>query len=189
MRKFLTSIPLTVLLALAAALLVTSCPRTVPLEETSELYRRYAGSEGVEVSFIKDYSLNDSIHVDVTLLVAADSAGWMHLQEGLGYDRLSPEDREYLINHKGIRVKLVPKGHLDRPMDSVYLNNDLVAIDAKDRTIAIFNLTDTIQSSAITKKYLKETKTRKHLNSPFARKARGPQQGITFNNDEKNNMR
>lgn len=161
MRKFLLSTLLVCLLAVGGAVLVKRCPRTVPLEECSELYRRYAGAEGLEVSFVQGYRLNDSVRVDVTLLQATDSAAWSILQDSLGYARLAPEDREYLMKHKGIRMKLIPKGYLDQPMDSVFLNNDLVAIDGTNRVIGIFNLTDSNQYNAIIRKNIRDTKNNK----------------------------
>ena len=161
MRKFLLSTLLVCLLAVGGAVLVKRCPRTVPLEETSELYRRYAGAEGLEVSFVQGYRLNDSVRVDVTLLQATDSTAWSILQDSLGYARLAPEDREYLMKHKGIRMKLIPKGYLDQPMDSVFLNNDLVAIDGTNRVIGIFNLTDSNQYNAIIRKNIRDTKNNK----------------------------
>ncbi len=161
MRKFLLSTLLVCLLAVGGAVLVKRCPRTVPLEECSELYRRYAGAEGLEVSFVQGYRLNDSVRVDVTLLQATDSAAWSILQDSLGYARLAPEDREYLMKHKGIRMKLIPKGYLDNPMDSVFLNNDLVAIDGTNRVIGIFNLTDSNQYNAIIRKNIRDTKNNK----------------------------
>ena len=161
MRKFGISILAVLLLALAAGWVFCCSSRTVPLEECSELYRHYAGSEGIEASFIQGYRLNDSLRVDVTLLQATDSAAWNRLQDSLGYARLAPEDREYFVKHKGIRMKLIPKGYLDQPMDSVFLNNDLVAIDGKNRVIAIFNLTDLNQYKAIIRKNIRDTKNNK----------------------------
>ena len=149
------------MLSVGAVALWRGCLRTVPLEETSELYRRYIDVPGIDATFIQNYRLNDSVRVDVTLLQATDSTAWSILQDSLGYARLAPEDHEYLMKHKGIRMKLIPKGYLDNPMDSVFLNNDLVAIDGTNRTIAIFNLTDSIQYRAIIKKSIRDNKNNK----------------------------
>lgn len=51
-------------------------PRVVPYAECSEVYRQWAGADGVEATFVRDYHVNDTIAVDVTLLQATDSAGW-----------------------------------------------------------------------------------------------------------------
>ena len=44
--------------------------------EPSELYLRYKHADGIKASFIKDYRINDTLTLDVTLLQATDSAGW-----------------------------------------------------------------------------------------------------------------
>lgn len=56
-----------------------SCERPLPASECSEAYRRYAGREGLDASFLKDYPVNDSVAVDVTLIRATDSASWYNL--------------------------------------------------------------------------------------------------------------
>ncbi|MBR3633227.1 MAG: hypothetical protein IKN51_01690 [Bacteroidaceae bacterium] len=136
-------------------------PRTVPFEQCSEVYQRYSDLPGIQASFIKDKQINDSVRVDVTLLQATDSTAWSILQDSLGYARLAPEDHEYLMKHKGIRMKLISKGYLDNPMDSVFLNNDLVAIDGTNRVIGIFNLTDSNQYNAIIRKNIRDIKNNK----------------------------
>ena len=55
-------------------------PRTVPYEQCSEVYKRYAEVEGVRASFVKDFWLNDSVAVDVTLLEADSDEGWERLR-------------------------------------------------------------------------------------------------------------
>lgn len=47
--------------------------------EPSELYLRYEHADGIKASFIKDYRVNDTLTLDVTLLQATDSAGWIKL--------------------------------------------------------------------------------------------------------------
>lgn len=49
--------------------------------EPSELYLRYEHADGIKASFIKDYRINDTLTLDVTLLQATDSAGWQQLIE------------------------------------------------------------------------------------------------------------
>jgi hypothetical protein len=53
----------------------------VPYWKCSEVYRRYAHVPGVEAAFVKGFPINDTLGVDVTLLRAADSAGWAYLME------------------------------------------------------------------------------------------------------------
>ena len=42
----------------------------VQLEECSEVYRRYEGLEGIDAAYIKNYRVNDTLTLPVTLLCA-----------------------------------------------------------------------------------------------------------------------
>lgn len=158
MRKFGISILAVLLLALAAGWVFCCSSRTVPLEECSELYRHYADTEGIEATFVQGYRLNDSLRVDVTLLQATDSAAWQQLMDTM-YSNYSQEARDYIMHRKKIRVRAIPKGYLNLPTDTVLLNNDIVVTDVANQTVLIFNLTDSNQLYAITRKYLKESIT------------------------------
>ena len=48
-------------------------------EENLELFERYKDRDDLEVSFLKDFMINDTLAVDVTLITAKDSASWMSL--------------------------------------------------------------------------------------------------------------
>jgi len=63
-------------LAESAALVFVRRPRTVPEGECSGVYQCYAHREGMEASFVRGFPINDTLKVDVTLLHAADGAGW-----------------------------------------------------------------------------------------------------------------
>ena len=158
-RRWLVTV-LLLLLSVAVGVLVKRCPRTVPFEQCSELYQRYAGCEGIDASFIQGYRVNDSVRVDVTLLQATDSAAWSLLMDTM-YSYYSQEARDYIMHRKKIRVRAIPKGYLNLPTDTILLNNDIVVTDVANQTIFIFNLTDTNQLYAITRKYLKDVKTTK----------------------------
>ena len=47
----------------------------------SEVYNRYKDVPGVNAAYIKDYRVNDSVTVSVTLLEASDSASWAGLKQ------------------------------------------------------------------------------------------------------------
>ena len=72
------------LVAALVTLVVICAPRTVPLEQCSELYRRYYDTPGIHASFIKNKRINDTIAVDMTLLKAEDSASYINLLRTLG---------------------------------------------------------------------------------------------------------
>ena len=70
--------------ALGVITLIYRWHRIFPTHEVSEIYSRYAKEEGIDAAFVKDYRVNDTITVDVTLLEATDSAGWSMLKEDFG---------------------------------------------------------------------------------------------------------
>ena len=60
-----------------------------PQQQTSELYQRYAGAEGIDAAYVTDYRVNDSLFVDVTVLQATTDTGWARLQKDLNVSDLS----------------------------------------------------------------------------------------------------
>ena len=67
------------LVGLLASLTIVYFRYTVPYWQCSEVYKRYHKVEGVEAAYVKNFPINDTLTVAVTLLQAADSAGWEYL--------------------------------------------------------------------------------------------------------------
>lgn len=151
MRKFGISILAVLLLALAAGWVFCCSSRTVPLEECSELYRHYADTEGIEATFVQGYRLNDSVRVDVTLLQATDSAAWQRLMKDFAIPILPPEYNELVIKNGSVSMRLFPKGHPERNMDTTLLDNDYLIYYRKMQNICIFHIDEEAQISALTK--------------------------------------
>ena len=63
------------LLAVGVALVVVRCPRTVPWEQCSEVYKKYSQMDGINAAYIKDYRINDTLTIGVTLLEATTDSG------------------------------------------------------------------------------------------------------------------
>ena len=87
------------MVAVGGALAWHYWPRTVPLEECSGIYQRYHDNPHVVASFLKDFRVNDTVTVDVTLLEAKDDEGWEELRERFDISDLSdiPEDVRHLF--------------------------------------------------------------------------------------------
>ena len=79
-RSWLITI-LVCLLLLGGGTVVILMPQVVPYSQCSDVYKQYADVDGIAATFIKDYKVNDTLAVNVTLLQATDSAGWARLQE------------------------------------------------------------------------------------------------------------
>ncbi len=153
---------LAVLCLLVAAVTVFRLnPWNIRGVQPSELYLQYKDLPGIQASFIKDKQINDSVTVSVTLLQATDSA-WQQLMDSIWSAIPSREDRDFLMHQSPITTKYIPKGHLNCPMDTAsLLNNDLIAIDINQNTVAIFHLDNESQIPAIIRHHLKEVKNNK----------------------------
>lgn len=71
-----------------------------PSKEVSEIYTRYENVDEIAASFIKDYKVNDSVFVDVTMLEAKDSAGWAMLKQDFSVPELNAEWQTFIDNGK-----------------------------------------------------------------------------------------
>ena len=88
--------------------------RIFPSDEVSEYYTRYAGREGMDVSYVKDYRVKDTLLLDVTVLEVHDSLVWeqtceeLHLlttadiPEEFRYCYLTPNSFESYIVHDSV---------------------------------------------------------------------------------------
>jgi len=147
------------LAVLGVALAVRLWPRTVPFDQCSDLYKQYAGMEGIDATFIKNFKVNDTVFIDVTLLEAKNDSAWLTLQTNFNIPIIPEEYRELFENTDAIDYWLAPKGKYIPPMDSVLLNNDAVAVSRKMHLVSVFHLTNETQADVIFLKKLHELKS------------------------------
>lgn len=128
-----------------------------PSREVSDLYTRYENVDGVEASFIKDYKVNDSIFVDVTLIEAKDSCSWEMLCEDFEIAPLSMYPKEYIelmsLEHS-FDQRIVTDTVVSR-YDSVCVKS-LIVFSHLNKTMCIFQNIDDLQYDAILNKKYKE---------------------------------
>lgn len=126
-------------------------PRIAPPSEVSDLYLHYESNPHLNVAFINDFQVNDSISVDVTTLQALDSSGWETLKKD--FHAFSPSEIVQQKIDNGIDVismHLAPKTNPTLPMDtSDLLNNNVIAISRLHKTISIFNITSEAEKNAV----------------------------------------
>lgn len=139
-----------IVLAVAATAAWRLWPRTVPMEECSEAYRRYADSEHVVAAFLRDFPVNDTVCVDVTLLEARDSLGWERLQKDFNVTPPPPEVMA-IIDSNSVNMWYAPRRDYSLPKDSCLLNNDILALSYGKKTLSIFKLDTESQIDAILK--------------------------------------
>lgn len=149
---------LVLLLSTLAALL---WPRTVPLSECSATYRRYTGHKDIGAAYIKDYRINDSVSVSITLLEAKTDSAWESLLKDFN---TTPPPKEF-IGHINNTSRLAPKKDYSLPKDSILLNNDFIHIAWLSHEFTIFHIESKEQAQALysfqvrkAKQTLKKTK-------------------------------
>ena len=76
MKRRWTITLIVILAAVAAVLAYKYWPRTADDSECSAYYHDWQQREGVQATYIKGKSLNDTLRVDLTLLQATDADGW-----------------------------------------------------------------------------------------------------------------
>ena len=131
------------------ALAVRLWPRTIPFDQCSDLYKQYANVEGIDATFIKDYKVNDTVFVDVTLLEAKDSADWATLKNDFGVPTPSPYFQQQIDEGKDIiYVKLNPKS-TDTISNPNTNPDNLLAISNLHRTLTIFHVKNDVEKLAV----------------------------------------
>ena len=162
------------------AVLVIACggiaiklwPRTVPVEECSPVYKEYAGKPGIEVSFVKDYRINDTTFVDVTIIHASTDSAWTVLSRKFGiviipaeyekiFEKNNPIDFKLVSKNKPaeyekifeknnpIDFKLVSKNNPEVPKEKETDTFDLLVTYRKQQSFYIFHLDNINQFNAI----------------------------------------
>ena len=143
------------LLILGGGALILGWPRTVPFEQCSEIYQKYANEEDIKASFIKDFKVNDTVFVDVTLLEAIDSTGWDILKKDFEVDSLPPELQQLVDNGEDlVFTKSRPKSEIDKSD----FPNDLLAISHLSHTLTVFHIKSDIEKHAVYNHNYKEEK-------------------------------
>jgi hypothetical protein len=139
------------LVVAALVLLVKYHPRTVPVEECSQIYRDYADNPHIAVAFIKDFPVNDTLRVDVTTLQATDSLGWETLKNEFHIISLSDNiQRKIEQGIDRVSTRIVSKTDPTLPMDtSELLNNNVIAISRLHRTVSVFYIKAEAEIDAI----------------------------------------
>lgn len=157
MKRRWTITLLAIPVAVLVAMLLTYRHHTVPLEQCSDLYRRYAADEHLNVAFLQGFRINDTLRLDVTTLQARDSAGWILLKEDFNIPEL-PElfRRKIERGEDKVSVRRAPRNAPNMPIDTTnYNNNVVVAISRLHQTVSIFHTKTESEQDAVSNNQLK----------------------------------
>ena len=148
--------PITILVCLfilGGGALILGWPRTVPFDQCSDLYKQYVAVEGINATYIKDYKVNDTVFVDVTLLEAIDSTGWDILKKDFEVASLPPELQQLVDNGEDlVFTKMISKPKID----TSDFPNDLLAISHMIHTVTVFHINSEIEKYAVLNHNYKE---------------------------------
>ena len=135
---------LTVVTAMVA---VALWPRT----QVSDLYRRYEHSDHVEATFLRNYPVNDTLTVPVTLLQASDSIGWADMI----VDIIQDGSREDFISEDLFFRLILREGATPQDVSGSYI----IAARRDNKSVGIFHLENMVQYNAIMQIYFNSLKT------------------------------
>ena len=142
---------------IGGVLLAKYLPGVVPYWQCSEVYKRYHKVEGVRATYIKNYPLNDTLTVGVTLLEATDSAGWEVLQRDFELIPLPPEALAF-FDTNSVNLCLASKDDYCKGKDSIILNNDVIAVSYYRQQVSVFSIVTEKQLDAISEHLAKSIK-------------------------------
>ena len=125
----------------------------VPYWQSSEVYKKYKDVEGIRASYVKDFRVNDTLTVGVTLLEANDT-GWERLMEDFRIPDALREIAEAATDKNKVWTRTVLKGHPEEKVSVATLTDgewkyDMVAMDFTLHKIALFDLNNMEEYMAI----------------------------------------
>ena len=148
---------LVVALCLVAAGLALWLPRYAAAQRVSDLYRRYEHNPHLTVAYLEDFSVNDTVAVDVVTITAIDAAGWDTLKGNFNIVDYPPELLPF-IDTMAIEYFYAAKDDYSRGMDSVRLNNDFVAVSRFKKEVTVFEIKEEKQIMSILSYNIKKQK-------------------------------
>lgn len=157
-KRFWMWVGIALLIELAAFTLWKRWYWFFPSYSVSELYTKYAGTEGLDVAFVKDYRVNDTVFVDVTMLEARDTAIWNRLLKD--FNIYIPDEMLPFMDSNSVDLKYAPRNNYTAPMDSIILNNDIIVYAYLKRTILVFEIENEKQNNAIINHQILRTKSK-----------------------------
>ena len=116
----------------------------------SDVYRQYQGQEGLEVSFVKQYRVNDTTAVDVTLIHATTDSAWVSLCEEFIPADYPYEFKEPLLYGQAVSQWTVSKTAPQIKVDISSQNNyNLLVLSSKIKSVCIFHTENIEETLAI----------------------------------------
>ena len=155
-KRFWMWVGIALLVELAAITLWKRWYWFFPTHAVSEVYTRYADTDGLNVVFFKDYKINDTVFVDVTLLEAKDTTAWEELCKDFDIASITQfpvEFRESLTASNSYSLRVI-KDSTDTDCGVEYSRNVIIFSYPK-MSMCIFHNMNYKQYNAIVDKNVK----------------------------------
>ena len=142
-------------LLLAGGVVLALLPRCPMPWQCSKLYWQYRGQEGIEASYVRDYLVDDTTLVDVTLLHATTDSAWVSMcHEFVPYEFADSSDYINKLIHDTTSVTFRPVSKDDYkkniiPQETGYSNFNSIVLTAKVKSIGIFHINNKSQHEVI----------------------------------------
>ena len=140
-------------LLLAGGVVLALLPRCPMPWQCSKLYWQYRGQEGIEASYVKQYPVDDTTLVDVTLLHATTDSAWESLC--IAFTPYEFTDSNKYINNlihdtTSVTFRAVSKDDCRTKVNpSISEKHNSVFMAAKMRAICIFHINRKEQSDIL----------------------------------------
>ena len=150
--------PLLCLLTVGVSAAITYWRHTVPLAETSEVYRQYRHLPGVRAAFIRQMPINDTLRLDMTLLEAEDSAAFADLLRAMGKSEEFIKELMYFQDKENTRFSnACLRGNPGTVGDTDMTKNEVISFFPGRKTVAVFHtLSEKDGNVVLNKSYFKE---------------------------------
>ena len=140
-------------LLLAGGVVLALIPCSPMPWQCSKLYWQYRGQEGIEASYVRDYPVDDTTLVDVTLLHATTDSAWVKLcQETFSYNY--PDSiKEEILHGKAVTLRVASEDNIRKtviPTDTTRCN--VVFYSAKTKHLIVFRTENKAQVLKINNK-------------------------------------
>ena len=134
--------------------LLTMLSTRFPLPwQCSKLYWQYRDQEGIKATYVRDYPVDDTTLVDVTLLHATTDSAWVKLcQETFSYNY--PDSiKEEILHGKAVTLRVASEDNIRKtviPTDTTRCN--VVFYSAKTKHLIVFRTENKAQVLKINNK-------------------------------------
>lgn len=93
--------------------------------------------DGVDATFIKDYKVNDTVCVDVTMLEAKTDSAWSMLQSDFKIPELDSVLLEFVVDKEHIVMSFIASMHI--PDSQSLLDNSVLLFSYHQKAVCVFH--------------------------------------------------